>query len=65
MNLKSRMKNKYFWVAAVALVGAVVKQFNPNLIPENYDATVTIVLASLVAMGVLIDPSSEGITDKE
>lgn len=64
MNLKSRMKNKYFWVAAIALVVVIVKQFNPNMIPENYEATVNVVLTCLVSMGILIDPSSPGLNDK-
>ena len=64
MNLKLRMKNKYFWVAAVALVVAVVKQFNPNIIPEGYEITLNIVLTSLVTMGILLDPSTPGIQDK-
>lgn len=63
MNLKSRMKNKYFWVALVALVVAVIKQFNPNLIPEGYETTVNIILTSLVTMGILLDPSSPGLGD--
>ena len=63
MGLKSRMKNKYFWVAAVALVVAVIKQFNPNVIPDNYNVTINIVLTSLVSMGILLDPSSPGLTD--
>jgi len=65
MDLKTRMKNKYFWVAAVALVVAVVKQVNPTIIPENYEVTVNVVLTSLVAMGILLDPTSPGIEDKE
>jgi len=64
MNLKLRMKNKYFWVAAVALVVAVVKQFNPDIIPEGYEVTLNIVLTSLVTMGVLLDPISPGLLDK-
>ena len=64
MNLKARMKNKYFWAAAVAIVVAVIKQFNPNIIPTGYEVTVNVVLTSLVTMGVLLDPTTNGITDK-
>jgi uncharacterized membrane protein len=63
MNLKEKMKNKYFWVAAVALVVAVVKQFNPGLIPEGYETTVNVVLTSLVTMGILLDPNTKGLSD--
>ena len=65
MNLKEKIKNKYFWVAAVALVVAVVKQFNPELVPSGYEATVNVVLTSLVTMGILLDPNSPGIADKK
>lgn len=63
MNIKTKMKNKYFWVAAVALVVAVVKQFNPELVPQGYEVTINIVLTSLVAMGVLLDPNTKGLSD--
>ena len=64
MNLKEKMKNRYFWAALVALVVAVVKQFNPELVPQGYEVTVNVVLTSLVTMGVLLDPNSPGIKDK-
>ena len=63
MNLKEKMRNKYFWVAAVALVVAVVKQFNPSLIPDGYESTVNVVLTSLVTMGVLLNPNTDGLSD--
>ena len=64
MDMKARMKNKYFWLAAVALVVAVVKQFNPNIVPEGYETTVNVVLTSLVAMGILVDNSTPGMGDQ-
>jgi len=64
MDLKARMKNKYFWVAAAALVVAVVNQVNPSLVPTNYETTLNIILTSLVAMGILLDPTSPGLSDK-
>lgn len=65
MDLKSRMKNKYFWVAAIALIVAVVKQFKPSLIPSGYEVTVNIILTSLVTMGILLDPTTDGLSDKK
>jgi uncharacterized membrane protein len=65
MDIKSRMKNKYFWVAAIALIVAVVKQFNPGIIPQNYEVTVNIVLTSLVTMGILLDPTSPNLMDRK
>jgi len=64
MNIKQRMKNKYFWVAAIALVVTVIKQFNPDIVPENYEVTVNIVLTCLVTMGILLDPTSPTLKDK-
>ena len=63
MNLKEKMKNRYFWAALVALVVAVVKQFNPELVPQGYEVTVDVVLTSLVVMGVLLDPNTSGLGD--
>ena len=64
MNLKEKMKNRYFWAALVALVVAVVKQFNPELVPQGYEVTVNIVLTSLVTMGILINPNTKTLKDK-
>jgi len=64
MNIKQRMKNKYFWVAAIALVVTVIKQFNPDIVPQNYEATVNIILTCLVTMGILLDPTSPTLKDK-
>ena len=63
MNLKEKIKNKYFWVAFVSLIVAVVKQFNPELVPQGYEVTVNVVLTSLVTMGILLDPNTPGMSD--
>ena len=63
MNLKEKIKNRYFWAALVALIVAVVKQFNPELVPQGYEITVNIILTSLVSMGILLDPNTEGLSD--
>ena len=64
MNLKEKIKNRYFWAALVALIVAVVKQFNLELVPQGYEITINVVLTSLVTMGVLLDPNSPGLSDK-
>ena len=63
MNLKDKMKNRYFWAALVALIVAVVKQFNPELVPQGYGLTVNVILTSLVSMGILLDPNTDGLSD--
>lgn len=63
MNLKEKIKNRYFWAALVALIVAVVKQFNPELVPQGYEITINVVLTSLVTMGVLLDPNTKGLSD--
>ena len=64
MNIKQRIKNKYFWVAAIALIVTVIKQFNPDIVPQDYEVTVNIILTCLVTMGILLDPTSPTLKDK-
>jgi uncharacterized membrane protein len=61
--IKKRLRNKYFWVSALAVVSTAVKMVNPNLIPEDFNNQVNTILIALISMGVLIDPSTPGISD--
>jgi uncharacterized membrane protein len=61
--IKKRLRNKYFWVSTLAVVSTAVKMVNPNLIPEDFNNQVNTILIALISMGVLIDPSTPGISD--
>lgn len=63
MNWKSRIRNKAFWVALAAFVAMMSKQFNLFEVPDNYDELVNTCLGLLVMLGIVVDPTTPGITD--
>lgn len=71
MDLKKRAKNKAFWVSLVAAIVPFIYQIlglfgvvAPISSSEVIKVT-GIVLNLLVAAGVLIDPTTPGVKDKE
>ena len=73
INWKVRIKNKAFWLAvipAVALVAqAVAAVFGYNIdlstIVGKIQAVVNAVFALLVILGIVVDPTTEGIPDSQ
>ena len=63
MNWKARLRNKAFWVSATALIVLIAKTFKLFEVPADWETTVNTALSLLVAMGVLIDPTTPGIAD--
>ena len=63
MDLKSRMKNKAFWVALISALVLLAQQLGLNIFPPNImDITNTVLLICTI-LGVFVDPSTEGILD--
>jgi phi LC3 family holin len=65
MDFVSRIRNKAFWLSISGFVLLMAKSFHLFEIPENYDEIVNMVLGLLTMMGILIDPTTPGITDKK
>lgn len=73
INWKVRIKNKNFWItaipAALLLVQAVLAVFGVSIdigeIGNKLLVVVDTVFALLVALGVLIDPTTAGLSDSE
>lgn len=64
IDLKARMRNKAFWVALVSAVVLLIQQLGfKNLIPSNYADIVNSILSILVMLGIVVDPSTNGICD--
>lgn len=61
---KARLRNKAFIVSAISFVVLVVKTFTNAKFPDNFDIIVNMGLSILVGLGVVIDPTTSGITDK-
>lgn len=65
MNWKKRFASKAFWVAIFAFIALTGRVFDLYQVPEGWDDWVNIALALLTAMGVVIDPTTEGLGDND
>lgn len=73
INLKVRLKNKVFWIAFIPallmLIKAVANVFGFNIelidVEGNLLAVVEAVFVLLSLIGVVTDPTTEGISDSE
>jgi len=73
INWKVRLKNKNFWISAIPavilIVQAVLALFNVKIdageIGNKLILLVDAVFAFLVAIGVVIDPTTAGISDSD
>lgn len=73
INWKVRIKNKNFWItaipAALLLIQAVLSVFGVNIdigeIGNKLLLVVDAVFALLVGIGVLIDPTTAGLSDSD
>ncbi|MGV3025957.1 phage holin [Clostridium thermobutyricum] len=55
----SRLKNYGLWVAILALIPLILKQFGIYIIPEEYTQITTAILSILVLAGILNNPTTE------
>lgn len=71
INLKARLKNKMFVLSASALVVSFVYQMLsafdivPKITESEVTGLVTLVVNVLALLGVVVDPTTEGINDSE
>ena len=64
IDLKSRLKNKAFWVAMASAIAILAQQLGLNIIPSNYTEIVNTVLMLLTMGGIVVDTSTTGISDQ-
>lgn len=73
INWKVRIKNKWFWLAFIpavlTLVRAVAALFGFQIDTETINAQLTAIIealfAVLVIMGVVVDPTTKGVSDSD
>ena len=63
MDIKSRLQNKAFILSVISFIVLLVKTFTNYELPSNFDVIVNAALSILSALGILIDPTTPGITD--
>ena len=65
MDWKSRLRNKTFWVSLTAAIVLLAQQLGLDIFPKNIADVVNTILLIATILGVIVDPSTQGITDKK
>ncbi len=63
IDLKARLKNKYFWVSLLSLLVILLEQLGIQL-PFDINAIGGTLLSIAVLLGIIVDNSTEGFSDK-
>ena len=64
IDLKARLKNKYFWVSFLSLTVILLDQLGIQL-PFDINAIGGTLLSMAVLLGIIVDNGTEGFSDKE
>ena len=64
IDIKARLKNKYFWVSLLSLIVMLLKQLNIEL-PFDINEIGGTILSIAVLLGIIVDNGSEGFSDKD
>ena len=64
INIKARLRNKYFWVSMLSLVVLLLDQLGIKL-PVNINEIGGTILSMAVLLGIIVDNGSEGFSDKD
>lgn len=62
---KARFKNKAFWVALASGIVAFTQLFGVKVFPDNWADILNTILGVLVGLGIIVDTSTAGISDKK
>ena len=63
IDIKARLKNKYFWVSLLSLIVMLLKQLNVEL-PFDINEIGGTILSIAVLLGIIVDNGSKGFGDK-
>ena len=62
LDIKTRLKNKYFWVSMLSLVVLLLDQLGIKL-PVDINEIGGTILSMAVLLGIIVDNGSEGFND--
>ena len=65
INWRVRLRNKTFWLTLVPLLVLLTQQLGLNWVPKNWESIFGTIMAILVTVGIINDPTTAGITDSE
>ena len=63
LDIKARLRNKYFWISFISLVVLLLEQLGIQL-PFDISAISGTILSMAVLLGIVVDNGSEGFGDK-
>lgn len=63
IDIKARLRNKWFWVSFISLLVILFEQLGVTL-PFDLNAISGTILSMAVLLGIVIDTSSDGLSDK-
>ena len=64
LDIKARLRNKYFWVSMLSLVVLLLDQLGIEL-PIDINGIGGTILSMGVLLGIIVDNGSEGFSDKD
>lgn len=64
LDIKARLRNKYFWVSMLSLVVLLLDQLGIKL-PVDINKIGGTILSMAVLLGIIVDNGSEGFSDKD
>ena len=64
LDIKARLRNKYFWVSMLSLVVLLLDQLGIKL-PIDINEIGGTILSVAVLLGIIVDNGSEGFSDKD
>ena len=64
LDIKARLRNKYFWVSMLSLVVLLLDQLGIEL-PVDISGIGGTILSMAVLLGIIVDNGSEGFSDKD
>ena len=64
LDIKARLRNKYFWVSMLSLVVLLLDQLGIKL-PVDINEIGGTILSMAVLLGIIDDNGSEGFSDKD
>ncbi|MBA2796550.1 phage holin [Streptococcus porcinus] len=65
INWKLRLQNKTFWATLIPLIVLLLQQLGLNFVPENWQEIFSTVMAILLLVGVINDPTTNGLSDSD
>ena len=67
IDFKKRLTNKTWWIAVISVVLLIAQYFGfdfTKYIGENWQDLITLIFALIALLGITVDTSSTGISDK-